>query len=68
MSVVIYYRRRFNLLKKELAHVHAGPDHHQGNKELVSGIGVDLNLEYLVSVSVRMNGIDIGSSRVSVLV
>lgn len=31
MSVVIYYRRRFNRLKTELAHVHyhAGPDNHQ---------------------------------------
>ena len=34
MSVVIYYRRRFNRLKTELAHVHyhAGPDNHQGNR------------------------------------
>ena len=34
MSVVIYYRRRFNHLKTELAHVHyhAGPDNHQGNR------------------------------------
>ena len=35
MSVVIYYRRRFNRLKTELAHVHyhTRPDNNQGEIE-----------------------------------
>ena len=36
ISVVIYYRRRFNRLKTELAHVHyhAGPDNNQGDEKI----------------------------------